>query len=216
MPGLDRYVAQARWEVANSFVMTQFTYRNLPYAMWVAWAAYWSVAAWNVKATERKESLGSRLLYSLPLLAAAWLLLAQRLPVTIFNDRLVTPSPWTFWLGTLCVGGGLLFAAWARAHIGRNWSGTITVKEQHELIMSGPYGLVRHPIYAGLLFALAGTVLVRDELRGVLSVPLAWLSFRLKYRVEERWMTERFGAQYRAYKQRVPALIPVFRKDQDR
>ena len=193
----------------------QFTYRNLPYAMWVCWAAYWSIAAWNVKATERKESLASRLQYSLPLVVAAWLLLAQRVPGSMLNDRLVPQSPWTFWLGTFCVGCGLLFATWARAHIGRNWSGAVTVKEHHELIVSGPYAVVRHPIYTGLLFALLGTALVRDELRGLLCVPLAWLAFRLKYRLEERWMTERFGAQYGAYKQRVPALIPAFRKGKD-
>ena len=103
---------------------------------------------------------------------------------------------------------GLLFTVWARIHIGRNWSGTVTIKEGHELITSGPYAIVRHPIYAGLLLAFVGSGLARGEWRGVLAVVIAFLALWRKLRLEERWMREQFGPAYQAYSQRVAALIP--------
>jgi protein-S-isoprenylcysteine O-methyltransferase Ste14 len=84
----------------------------------------------------------------------------------------------------------------------------VTVKQDHELIVNGPYALVRHPIYTGLLLAFAGTGLARGEWRGVLAVVIVFLALWRKLRLEERWMQEQFGEQYRAYKHRVAALVP--------
>jgi protein-S-isoprenylcysteine O-methyltransferase Ste14 len=190
----------------------QLLYRHLFPVMWLAWAGYWLVTAWAVKATARREPLGSRLLHILPLTVAIWLLWAEHVPGTVLSYRLLPLTPWTFWPGALATATGLLFAVWARVHIGRNWSGTVTIKEDHELIVSGPYALVRHPIYSGLLLAIIGSALARSETRGVLAVLIAWLALWRKYRIEERWMTERFGARYDAYRQRVPALVPFLKK----
>jgi protein-S-isoprenylcysteine O-methyltransferase Ste14 len=101
-----------------------------------------------------------------------------------------------------------LFAAWARVTLGRNWSATITVKQDHDLITSGPYRFVRHPIYTGLLLGLAGIAVARGEWRGVLGVVLAFGAFWRKLRIEERWMREQFGGAYDEYSRRVAALIP--------
>jgi protein-S-isoprenylcysteine O-methyltransferase Ste14 len=103
---------------------------------------------------------------------------------------------------------GLLFSAWARVHLGGNWSGIVTVKEDHELVRSGPYGIVRHPIYSGLLLAVVGSALARGEWRGVVAVVIVFWAFRRKMQTEERWMRERFGNGYQAYSERVPALVP--------
>jgi protein-S-isoprenylcysteine O-methyltransferase Ste14 len=103
---------------------------------------------------------------------------------------------------------GLLIAVWARVHLARNWSGTVTIKRDHELIASGPYAYVRHPIYTGLLVAFIGSAMARGEWRGVLAVVIVWAALWRKLRLEERWMVERFGHQYTAYKRRVPALLP--------
>ena len=186
----------------------QSVYRYLFPAMWLAWVAYWWAASWAVKAAERREPLGSRLLHVVPLGMAVWLIWAEHVPGTVLNERMFPWSPWTFWVGALVTAFGLIFAVWARVHIGRNWSGTVTVKQNHELVVSGPYAWVRHPIYTGLLLGFIGSALARGEWRGALAVLVAWLALWRKYRLEERWMTERFGAAYVDYRRRTPALVP--------
>ena len=103
---------------------------------------------------------------------------------------------------------GLGFATWARAILGRNWSGIVTVKEAHELVRRGPYAIVRHPIYTGILLAFAGTAVSIGELRGVFAVGLAAAALWRKLTIEEAWMHKEFGAQYTDYQRRVRALIP--------
>ena len=179
--------------------------------MWIAWVAYWVWASLNAKRTERREPIVSRLLHVVPLILAVGLLFGDRVPLAILNQRLFPWSPWQFWLAAIITAAGLLFTVWARIHIGRNWSGVVTIKEGHELIDTGPYALVRHPIYTGLLVAIFGSALARGEWRGVLAVLIAWAALWRKLRLEERWMTERFGEQYQAYRRRVPALIPFLK-----
>ena len=84
----------------------------------------------------------------------------------------------------------------------------MTVKQEHELIRGGPYAQVRHPIYTGLLLAFIGTAIVRGEWRGVLAVLIVFAALWRKLRLEERWMTETFGDEYRRYRERTAALIP--------
>ena len=186
-------------------------YRFVFPGLWLAWAFYFLWASFRAKPTARREPLASRMLHVLPLALAAWLLWSDRLPVALLNERLLPPAPWQFWIGALLTALGLLFAVWARIEIGRNWSGVVTIKQDHELIDSGPYALVRHPIYTGLLVAFIGSAIARDEWRSVLAVLLAWAALWRKLRVEERWLTEHFGEQYLAYRGRVPALVPFFK-----
>ena len=115
---------------------------------------------------------------------------------------------WTFWGGAVLTLAGLLVTVWARVHLGRNWSGTITVKQDHELITSGPYRLVRRPIYSGLLLAFMGGALARGEWRGIVAVVLTFWAFWWKLRTEEQWMREQFGLAYEEYAHRVAALVP--------
>ncbi|MBV9269207.1 MAG: isoprenylcysteine carboxylmethyltransferase family protein [Acidobacteriaceae bacterium] len=103
---------------------------------------------------------------------------------------------------------GIIFDLWARFVLGRNWSGTVTVKQDHELVQSGPYGVVRHPIYSGFLLALAGTVIAQGDVGAFLGLVLATLALRLKSLTEEAFMTQQFGSQYTTYKRTVKALIP--------
>jgi len=191
----------------------QLVYRYLIAGMWISWVVYWLLASWGVKRTERREPLGSRLLHVLPLLFAVALLWGHRVPVALLNERIFPWAPWEFWIAALVIALGLLFTVWARVHIGRNWSGVVTLKEGHELVDTGPYALVRHPIYTGLLVAFVGSALARGEWRGVLAVLIAWAALWRKLRLEERWMTERFGEQYVAYCRRVPALVPSWKRN---
>ena len=183
-------------------------YRLLFPALWLSWAAYWWLASREAKPTERQEPIVSRLLHILPLLLACWLLWADRVPGHLLNERLFPWAPWEFWAGAATTAFGLVVAIWARVHIGRNWSGTVTIKQDHELVATGPYAHVRHPIYTGLLIALVGSAMARGEWRGVVAVALAWAALWRKVQLEEQWMIERFGNQYTIYRRRVPALIP--------
>jgi len=186
-------------------------YRFLFPSMWLSWAVYWVWASRHAKPSERRESIGSRLLHVLPLLLAVGLLWSKRIPVALLNERLFPWAPWEFWIAALITAAGLLFTVWARVYLGRNWSGVVTIKQGHELIDAGPYALVRHPIYTGLLVAFIGSAVARGEWRGLLAVLIAWAALWRKLRLEERWMTERFGEQYVAYCQRVPALVPFWK-----
>jgi protein-S-isoprenylcysteine O-methyltransferase Ste14 len=187
-------------------------YRFLFPGMWVAWIIYWLWVSGRTKPNERREPIASRLLHVIPLLFAAWLLFRDHVPVAFLNGRLFPWTPLEFWMAALVTALGLLFTVWARVHLGSNWSGVVTIKQGHEFIDSGPYALVRHPIYTGLLVAFIGSGVAVGEWRGVLAVLIAWAALWRKLWLEERWLTERFGEQYIAYRNRVPALIPFWKR----
>lgn len=185
-------------------------YRYVFPLMWLSWVGYWLAAARNVKPTARREPLVSRLLHVLPLTLAAALLLPSRAPVAPLGERFLSGT-WPFWLGALLTLAGLLFAVWARIHLGTNWSASIQVKQDHQLITSGPYRFVRHPIYSGLLMAFVGSALARADWRAVVAVVIALSAIWRKLSIEEQRMREQFGRAYDEYATRVPALLPFVR-----
>ncbi|MBV9727756.1 MAG: isoprenylcysteine carboxylmethyltransferase family protein, partial [Gammaproteobacteria bacterium] len=147
-------------------------YRDLIFAAWALWVAYWGISAGQVKQTERRESTAARLGYIVPLVIGAWLI---ALPLTGLGPLSVQlwPDETARWQCALVlVVLGLGFSIWARMHLGRNWSGTVTVKEGHELIRSGPYAYVRHPIYTGLIVALAGGAVACGQPRALLGLAI--------------------------------------------
>jgi len=105
--------------------------------------------------------------------------------------------------------GGIFFAWWARIHLGRLWSGSITRKEGHHVVDTGPYGLVRHPIYTGLIGATIATATAAATVTAVVGAVLITFGMWLKARTEERFLTEELGPEaYTAYQRRVPMLVP--------
>ena len=177
-------------------------------AMWLTYLAYWQAMATSVKASSRHEPILSRLLRMILMCCAIVLLWIPRIRLGALDRRLFPPGVWSFWAGAVITVAGLLFSVWARRHLGKNWSQEVTVKEGHELITSGPYALVRHPIYTGLLAALAGTALSLGEWRGLLAVALVFIVLWRKLRLEETWMRDHFGDSYATYCQRVARLVP--------
>jgi protein-S-isoprenylcysteine O-methyltransferase Ste14 len=182
--------------------------RYLFAAMWLAWLLYWAVAAAGAKTTLRREAPLSRLGYVIPLCLAGLLFTRTQWPWAFLGERFLPGGAAPFWIGALLTAGGLLFTVWARIHLGRNWSGTVTIKEDHELVTSGPYALVRHPIYTGLMLAFVGSAVALGQWRGVAAALLAILAFWKKLRIEERWLGQEFGDAYATYRKRVAALIP--------
>lgn len=191
--------------------MLTLAYRFVLPAMWIAWMVYWWISSSNVKPTQRRETMMSRLLHVIPLSVAALLVIPVRLPGSLLYHRLFPWAPWQFWLACAVTAAGLLFTVWARTHLGRNWSALVTIKEEQELITTGPYALVRHPIYTGLLVAFIACAFARGDVRGFAGACIAVVALWRKLRLEERWMRERFGERYADYAQRVPALVPFWR-----
>jgi protein-S-isoprenylcysteine O-methyltransferase Ste14 len=103
---------------------------------------------------------------------------------------------------------GVGFAIWARATLGRNWSVAVTLKVTHELIRSGPYRLVRHPIYTGILIAAVGTAVLSNEVRGVVGVLLIFGAYLTKISKEEELMSANFPQAYSEYKASTWKLVP--------
>jgi protein-S-isoprenylcysteine O-methyltransferase Ste14 len=184
-------------------------YSSLVSGLWIAWFIYWRVSATGVKAVRRRESALSRAAHLLPLAIAGLLLWIPTIAGGgILFRRFMPQTLASYWTGTLLLALGLAFSVWARVYLGRNWSATVTVKEDHELIRGGPYALVRHPIYSGLLLAFIGSAIARAEWRGVLAVLIVLVALWRKLRLEERYMSETFGDEYRRYRARTAALIP--------
>ena len=175
---------------------------------WMAWLLIWLLLwAWS-KRTQRRESAGTWSVHTLPLIVAAVLMIAHHLPGHVLEGEVVTYRPPFFAIGLGLTWAGLAFAVWARLYIGRNWSASVQVKADHELVRSGPYRFVRHPIYTGVLFAFLGSALAMDQWRGLVAVAIVLAGFLYKIRLEERWMIETFGDAYRDYRRRTRALVP--------
>jgi protein-S-isoprenylcysteine O-methyltransferase Ste14 len=126
----------------------------------------------------------------------------------LLETRVLPYARSVFWTGVAVIAAGLLFTVWARVHLGRNWSGTIAIKESHDLITTGPYSLVRHPIYSGLLLGFLGSAIARAEWRGVLAVAIVTSALWRKLRIEESWLAREFGEAYATYRHRVATLVP--------
>ena len=162
----------------------------------------------HVKATERLEAASSRVLRSVMFLAAIALLCLPDIPVPLLYRHFLPDGFASFYTGAALTVAGLLFSIWARRHLGANWSQSVTIKQGHELIVTGPYALVRHPIYTGLLTAFLGTAIATTQLRGLIAFALVAISLLYKLRLEEQWMRAQFGDTYAAYSRRVAALVP--------
>lgn len=188
--------------------METFYQYSIP-SLWLAWFVYWRLAAFRAKTTRRLESLGSRLSHTMPLALGIALLATEHVPFDWLAARLLPQRPGWFWLGFCLAVLGLGFAVAARVWLGRNWSSMVTLKEDHELIRSGPYRWVRHPIYTGLLMAVLGSCMARDEWRGPVVLALVTGAFARKIAVEERFMIDQFGCAYLCYRDEVPSLLPL-------
>jgi len=117
---------------------------------------------------------------------------------------------WTgAWICAALVAVGVAVAWWARLHLGRLWSARVTRKTDHKVVDSGPYAIVRHPIYTGLLLSLLATAAAKGTILGIAGFSVLLIGIYLKARLEERWLTEELGADaYENYRRRVPMLLP--------
>jgi protein-S-isoprenylcysteine O-methyltransferase Ste14 len=174
---------------------------------WVVFVATWAVAAVSTKRTVYRETQAQRLRYWVLLVIAFFLLFYGRLPYPL-NSRVVPNVAPVIWAAGVLSVIGLAVALWARFTLGRNWSGVVTLKEEHELVERGPYRFVRHPIYTGILTMYFATALGLGHLAGFVGTLLIFLSFWIKLRDEEQLMLQQFPERYAAYRQRAKRIIP--------
>jgi protein-S-isoprenylcysteine O-methyltransferase Ste14 len=179
--------------------------------LWSAFFVIWLVWAIGTKRTQTREGFRSRLPYLTFTVAAFFAMFSHEETFGWLRLRILPHDRWIADLGIALTAAGLLFAIWARAYLGRNWSGTVTVKVGHQLIRSGPYRWVRHPIYSGMILALIGTAINRGQLRGFIAVVLLWVGFTMKSRIEECNMTATFDQQYEEYRRTTGGLVPRLR-----
>jgi protein-S-isoprenylcysteine O-methyltransferase Ste14 len=175
---------------------------------WLVLAAWWIVTALQAQRSVRVESSASRLHHLLLTAVSLTLLFRPGARIGPLGWRVVPGSPEAAYIGMALTILGAAFAIWARSALGGNWSAAVTVKENHSLVQRGPYKVVRHPIYSGCLFAMLGTAIVFGEVGCFVAVFLALVAWWLKSRVEEEFMTQQFGDDYRSYQKSVKRLVP--------
>ena len=176
--------------------------------LFTLWALCWLAASFAAKKRRFREPLATRWRYQ-AVVAAGLLHMLVGLPDFAHADTDFAARTTGFDLVCIeTVAAGIAWMLWARWHLGRNWSGTVQLKEDHKLIRTGPYALTRHPIYSGLLLAFLGLAVFLDRWLEVPGYALLMIGFRMKLRREERIMEQAFGEEYSRYHAEVPALVP--------
>lgn len=178
--------------------------------IWFVFLLFWIISARKLKAIKRREPFHERVLYMLPIVASYVLLFDDQLTFTGLGRRFIPLDPRLGASGMVITAIGVAIAIWARLHLGENWSATVTVKAGHELIESGPYRTVRHPIYTGMLVAMAGSALALGQARALVALVVTAMGFYFKARKEERYMLSEFGEKYQVYARRTGMLLPRF------
>ena len=168
---------------------------------WAAFWIYWLAAAFSMK---RGRVPWSRELGFRAVIVIIVILLIRS---GALRGHGLNTDPWRAGLGVVLFTLGLGFAIWARVHIGRNWGTPMTQKDDPELVTSGPYRLVRHPIYSGILIGGVGTAVALSWL-WLIAVVLAGVYFVYSATVEERYLTEQFPDTYLAYRHSTKMLVP--------
>jgi len=176
--------------------------------MWGALGIYWIIAARGTKKTEVSESVWFRVL-RLGILGITFvLLLSPWLRVVWLGRRFVPETAIGRGVGLALTAAGLLLCVWARRTLGKFWSDEVALKVDHQLIRRGPYAHLRHPIYSGVLLAVAGTAVAIGEWRGVVALALLGANYFVKAKREDRILASRFGESFAEYKRQAGFLLP--------
>ncbi len=187
---------------------TPSIYTLLAYYSWIVLFLVWGFSRLSSKQTISRPDRPRQILIWLLILAGFVLVFEGYHLGPIFGLRLTSQSQALSWLGLLLDLIGVVFAIWARLTIGRNWSNIMTIKEGHELVQSGPYALVRHPIYSGMLLAMLGTVMTLGYAISYLGFVFAFIAMALRTKSEDKLMAMRFPESHAAYRQQTNRLIP--------
>jgi protein-S-isoprenylcysteine O-methyltransferase Ste14 len=176
--------------------------------LWIGFALSWIAAMPWSSAVEKRVGLGREIAYRSVLLVG---LIVSLVPAHGYEGplRLWYPTRDLFWTSVALIVVGFAFSWWARIYLGSLWSGQVTKKENHRVVDTGPYGVVRHPIYTGILLAVFATAAVKGTIPGIVGALIIALGLWMKARLEEGWLRQELGANaYDDYRRRVPMLVP--------
>ena len=178
--------------------------------LWLAWWLSWLLAAfWRERAAQQPPQR-SQIVYRLLVMAGVVFLFNPIIPA-LDSPLWRWPQP-VEWVLVVASCAGFAFTWWARIHLGKLWSSNVGRKADHHIVDTGPYGIVRHPIYTGITIAAVSTALLRFTVGAWIGVALLTLGWYVKARLEERFLREQLGQEnYDAYARRVPMLIPFLR-----
>ncbi len=176
--------------------------------LWAVLGVYWLISALGTKKTEVNEAPASRLPRLILLCLMFTMLLTDRLRVGPLASRFVPESLWLRWTGIALTVAGLALCAWARHHLGAYWSDKVALKVDHQLIRSGPYTFLRHPIYSGVLLGVVGTALAIGEWRGLVVLVVMAANYWVKAGREESILSSKFGEAFTEYKRQAGFLLP--------
>ena len=180
--------------------------RTVWFVWWISWLA---AAAWSDRAVKRPPRR-NQIVYRVFAAGGAILLFGlYRHDVSAEGMLWHTPLALS-WVTVAIACVGLLFTWWARIHLGRLWSSSVGRKADHRVVDTGPYGIVRHPIYSGITLASIATAALRGTVAAWLGVVVMTLGWYVKARMEEEFLREELGIEaYAAYARRVPMLLPL-------
>jgi protein-S-isoprenylcysteine O-methyltransferase Ste14 len=178
--------------------------------IWSALGLYWVISARQSGATKTHEAHSFRAVRFLILGATFFLLLSDWLRIGPLAWRFVPDTFAVRTIGVIITVVGVSVTVWARICLGRNWSDKVVIKEDHELIRTGPYAYMRHPIYSGVLLGVAGTAITTGEWRGIVAFALLFTMYAIKAKKEERVLAGAFGGAFEEHARRTGFLLPRF------
>ena len=201
--------------------MTALSIDRLIRVLWAAFGIYWVVAA---KLQQHSESTSNsagvkvkisdatpvRIVHHALLAMAVVLLFVRQAGVGILGKRFLPRGEWIAMSGLAITIAGLGLAVWARVHLAENWSARVRIRVGHELIRSGPYTRLRHPIYSGVLLGVIGTAIVVGQHRAVISVLIVVISYAIKGHREDLVLEREFGDVWREHRRHAGFLLPRF------
>ena len=177
------------------------------YALWLIFVLAWNVSERHTAptiATPRRRRERRYLL-----VISAGLVMIVVAPVTLMAGRILVNSLLLDWTGLSVIAAGVALCWWARLHLGRLWSAAVTYKQGHRLVDSGPYRLVRHPIYTGFIMIYVGLAILCATVLALAGAVVMTVGLWLKARLEEQFLFEELGPViYGTYKTRTPMLVP--------
>lgn len=175
----------------------------------IAWIVSWILASrWSSPASAR-PGFGREWKHHVVTIIGIMLIFGLRAPNEWYGRRLWPVNDMAAWVLVAVAVGGFAFTWWARVHLGKLWSATVQRKADHRVVDTGPYGIVRHPIYTGVIIAMIAVSVQRASILALAGTVVMTAGWWIKARLEERFLREQLGrAAYDAYAARVPMLVP--------